>query len=904
MKKPQLVKRLMAGSLVLALTVLDAVPASAAQIQQTGDAVQTEHAEVTESLQEELPQTVSDVQETGAEMKKEETETPEAEVPVPDEDPGNLKTAEAQSGMQEEAAGTESGSEKEEETVVPSITQPVLGNTESGSSIRLWLSFTSTNCEGVKLEVKASDTGSVVESSGDYDSGDYLYVSDFYDSKTQKSGVTPGVRYTLTLTPYTYIYDSENGYSNKVEGTPMSAEWTAPSIDAVTGLALKEMTPSGFRFSHSAVSEGTYVRYEYSANSAFDPKLAEVYNSYNYDYDDDDDYDSEVTIPYYNMEPGVTYYVRAYAVRYGVKGSYSNVVSVKAPVAEVTGISTEVFDRAVTLSMSANYGDYTGFQIARKSGKGKYQDLTTTTDGVFKDTGLKKNTKYTYRVRAYYYNLNTKKPVYGEYSYKTVQTGTAVMNLKAQASGKNAVKLTWKKVADADGYDIYRYVSTSSSSTRKSGEDFSFSKYELVKSLGKKKTAYTDKKLVAGESYSYYVKAYSLVKGKKVYFTQESASASTKFSFSTSVNVYKEAQNPKNGKVSIAWKQVPQAKGYLIEKYDSTKRQWVTVKKITKVKTTSYTLPASPLGKTVEYRIRAFRNNKYSAAEKVYVTGHIAAVTGVKAKAAEGGIVISWKAVAGASYYRVYRTADSAIMYDADTKTYSYNNESSVSIKAFKQASITNNYYYTLGNGAVKMEMDYETARKLAYHRPGAVPDPDDDYYTDYSKIAGTTVTDYSYTYHEPVYNDQGIATKEDLTLYGPQNDMSYHYYVVAYSELQDPVDKSYYTASSYGGSKSATAAMTATAAVKAPVIKAKAAKKSVTITYKKVAGAKKYLIYRSNTKKGPYELVTATTKTKYKDSKLTSKKKYYYKVMAVAQNSLGADKCSSFSKVKSVKVK
>ena len=79
--------------------------------------------------------------------------------------------------MQEETAGTESGSEKEEETVVPSITQPVLGNTESGSSIRLWLSFTSTNCEGVKLEVKASDTGSVVESSGDYDSGDYLYVS-------------------------------------------------------------------------------------------------------------------------------------------------------------------------------------------------------------------------------------------------------------------------------------------------------------------------------------------------------------------------------------------------------------------------------------------------------------------------------------------------------------------------------------------------------------------------------------------------------------------------------------------------------------------------------------------------------------------------------------------------------
>ena len=127
----------------LALTVLDAVPASAAQIQQTGDAVQTEHAEVTESLQEELPQTVSDVQETGAEMKKEETETPEAEVPVPDEDPGNLKTAEAQSGMQEETAGTESGSEKEEKRLFLPSPSRYLGTpkaarpSDSGSLLRV-----------------------------------------------------------------------------------------------------------------------------------------------------------------------------------------------------------------------------------------------------------------------------------------------------------------------------------------------------------------------------------------------------------------------------------------------------------------------------------------------------------------------------------------------------------------------------------------------------------------------------------------------------------------------------------------------------------------------------------------------------------------------------------------------
>ncbi|NBH13129.1 hypothetical protein D3Z36_02730 [Lachnospiraceae bacterium] len=898
MKKPQLVKRLLAGSLVLALTVLDAVPASAAQMQQPENVMEAEDTEVSEDLQTEKPETESDVPET-PEAEEAETKMPEAESETQGEEIQNLEMAEPQAGGQQELSDTSKEQVREAVTAIPSITQPAIEVIDNESSIRFRLSFTKTNCEGVRLEVKASDTGSVVESTSNYYSDNSIYSSDFYDSITQKSGIVPSVTYTFTLTPYTYTYDEDDN-EQQVNGTPMSVIWTAPAIDTVTGLALKEMTPSGFFFSHSPVAKGAYVRYEYSANSAFDPNLAEVFSSY--DYDDEDD--NTVTIPYYNMEPGVVYYVRAYAVRYGMKGVFSNVVSVKAPVAEVTGISTEVFDKAITLNIGAGYGDYTGFQIARKTGKGKYQDLITTTDGSFKDTGLQKNTKYTYRVRAYYYNLNTKKSVYGDYSYKTVQTGVAAMNLKAQATGKDTVKLTWKKVSGADGYDVYRYVSSSSSSTFKSGESYDFSKYELVKKLGKKKKSYTDKKLVAGETYSYFVKAYELVKGEKVYFTEDSASASTKFSFNTSVNVYKEAQNPKNGTVSIAWKQIPQANGYLIEKYDETSNAWVTVKKITKAKTTSSTLPASPLGKSIEYRIRAFRGNKYSGSDKVTVRGCLAAVSGVKAKATENGIVISWNAVSGASYYKVYRTADSTTMYNADTKTYSYNNGSSVRIQAFKLASITENYYYTLGNSTVKMEKDYDTAKLLAYQRPGTNLTPDDDYYIDYTRIAGTSVTDYSYAYHEPVYNEQGIATKEDITLYGPQTDMSYQYYVVAYSELLDPVEQQYYTAYSYGGSKPASAAMAGTAAVKAPVITVKAAKKSVTVTYKKVAGAKKYLIYRSNSKKGPYELVTVTTKTKYKDSKLTSKKKYYYKVMAVAQNNLGADKCSSFSKVKSAKAK
>lgn len=840
MRRQQLFKRILAGSLILGLTVLDAMPAMAADMQSPDSVIEAE-AESEEALLPAEEETLDAAAEE--EVLEPQTETKEAEGDTEQQPKPTVKIQGAVDAEEQEW--------------------------DDSASFRL--SFSTENCDEVELTVKAS-TGAEVYSTSYYTSGEYIYSSRF------NGGLTPGVTYTFTLKPYIY------GESGKVYGDEQSVTWTAPAVEKISGLAVKEMTPNGFEFSHSAVSKGTTVRYEYSTNKAFDYKVADTWTT--------DD-----SLSYGSLKPGVTYYVRAYVSRYGVK-SYSNVITVKAPVAEVTEISTEILDTGVVLGIGAGYGDCTGFQIDRKSGKGKYKNLITTTDSVYKDTGLKKNTKYTYRVRAYYYNVDTKKTVYGAYEYKTVQTGKAALNLKAKAAGKNSVKLTWKKISGAAGYEIYRGTGVSSSTTYKSGENYDFSKYELVKRLSKKKASYTDKKLVSGEGYSYLVKAYKRVKGKNVYFTQSTAFATTKFSFDTGVEVYKQAQNPKNGKVKIAWNPVPKAKGYLIERKDQVKGEWVTQKKIKKAKTTSYTLPAAPLGKTVEYRIRAYSGNKYSYATKVEVTGHIATVTGVKAKSTQNGIQISWKKVSGASYYRVYRTLDSASTYYADTKTYSYKNNSSVEPMAFKAASATADSYLTVGSGTAKMEEDSVAKEKLLYKSPYRT------YYNDY-QIAGTSVIDYAYSRHSPVYNDQGKVARMDMEKYGPQSDVTYHYYVVAYSEIKDTTDEDgYIIARSYGSSKAASASLSGSAAVKKPVIKAKAGSKSATITYKKVKNAKKYYIYRSDSKKGAFKLVGTTSKLKFKDKKLTSKKTYRYKVRAMSKNSMGADKFSAYSKVKSVKAK
>lgn len=79
------------------------------------------------------------------------------------------------------------------------------------------------------------------------------------------------------------------------------------------------------------------------------------------------------------------------------------------------------------------------------------------------------------------------------YKYKAVPP--AVKNIKAAAAGKT-VKISWKKVAGADGYYVYRAA----------GKAGSYKKTAKVK--GEKLTVYRDRNTKKGKTYYYKVKAY------------------------------------------------------------------------------------------------------------------------------------------------------------------------------------------------------------------------------------------------------------------------------------------------------------------------------------------------------------------------------------------------------------
>ena len=88
----------------------------------------------------------------------------------------------------------------------------------------------------------------------------------------------------------------------------------------------------------------------------------------------------------------------------------------------------------------------------------KYKTIAKTTDSVYKNTKLKADTTYTYRVRPYYYDSETGKTTYGAWAYNKVTTWGGALKLKATPKSTTSVKLSWTKIKGAKGYEDLQNV--------------------------------------------------------------------------------------------------------------------------------------------------------------------------------------------------------------------------------------------------------------------------------------------------------------------------------------------------------------------------------------------------------------------------------------------------------------
>ncbi len=129
----------------------------------------------------------------------------------------------------------------------------------------------------------------------------------------------------------------------------------------------------------------------------------------------------------------------------------------------------------------------------------------------------------------------------------------------------NAVKISWKKVTGADGYEVYR-------ATSKKG------KYKKVKTLSASKLSWKNTKLKKGKTYYYKVVAYKLVNGKKLY-GQFSTVKKKQIKGALSTPLISIMPDSQTGTFTISWNSVKNAKNIIIYRSidNGTQKKWKTV---------------------------------------------------------------------------------------------------------------------------------------------------------------------------------------------------------------------------------------------------------------------------------------------------------------------------------------
>ena len=230
-------------------------------------------------------------------------------------------------------------------------------------------------------------------------------------------------------------------------------------------------------------------------------------------------------------------------------------------------------------------------------------------------------------------------------SYKDNYTDKLVLasvsGFKVSSTSANAVKLTWNKVSNADGYIIYKYDNSKKTWVR------------VVKTTSNT-ASYTVSGLSAATSYRFAVKAYKTVSGTEVTsgsFPQLSATTSP-----GTVSGFK-VLSISTSAVKLTWNKVNNADGYIIYKYDNSKKTWVRVVK-TNTASNVYTVSGLSSGTTYKFAVKAYKTvdaKELTSPSFPQLTASTnPAVVSFKLTSGSKKATVKWSKVNGATGYIVY----------------------------------------------------------------------------------------------------------------------------------------------------------------------------------------------------------------------------------------------------------
>ncbi len=282
--------------------------------------------------------------------------------------------------------------------------------------------------------------------------------------------------------------------------------------------------------------------------------------------------------------------ITVYAAATSKYKAASKKISILVKPGSISGLKeTKAATNSLTFVWNKQAG-VTGYQVYRyDTSTKKYKSLITIKGSSASNLtikGAKATSSYIIKVRTFYKDGST--TYYGPFSsaFTVVARPGKVSGLKEAAAGTNSIKLSWNKVAGAEAYQIYRY----NSSTKK---------YTYVGAT--KANSYTVKKLSAGTTYKYMVRAYKVSGGTK--FTGANGSIVTMATKPAAVTV-KSLTAVKAG-FALKWNKVT-CTGYQIQY--STNSKFKSAKTITVGSgTTARTITKLSRKKRYYVRIRAYK---------------------------------------------------------------------------------------------------------------------------------------------------------------------------------------------------------------------------------------------------------------------------------------------------------
>ncbi len=227
----------------------------------------------------------------------------------------------------------------------------------------------------------------------------------------------------------------------------------------------------------------------------------------------------------------------------------------------------------------------TRYEVYRAtSSGGKYTKIKTLTDTSYTNTGLTTAKAYYYKVRAY--RISGSATIYGSFSdCKHAKPIPATPKLTAVSAGKTSVKLTWKAISGATGYEVY--LATSSGGT-----------YTKIKTLTG--TSYTNTGLITAKTYYYKVRAYR-TSGSTTTYGSFSACKYAKPILATPTSV--KAVRASSTSIKVAWSAASGAVKYEVYRATSVSGAYSLAGTTT---STSYTNTGLAKDKTYYYKVRAY----------------------------------------------------------------------------------------------------------------------------------------------------------------------------------------------------------------------------------------------------------------------------------------------------------